>query len=222
MRSDLEVFVDTLVGRLSDPANAESAGGFPRDAAAADHPGMYSWWTDDDGLNALSAPFGVRLPPLIYAGQAGATSTRAKTERAATLRSRIGSNHLNGNIGSSTFRKTLTAVLLEPLDLHLARPDRLDAVSNQQLSAWMRQHLRLVIAAHPDRATLARVENAVLRRLDPPLNLMGMRTSPVRSRLRELRSGLSSAGHNSGMRDSALKPSSRTEDQAPLSRPRRR
>jgi len=85
--------VDGLVAWLGDDRRAEPAAAFPRDPGAVDEAGLYSWWADDDGLEALSAPFGVRLPPLIYAGQTGATTTRAHTERVATLRAHIGGNH---------------------------------------------------------------------------------------------------------------------------------
>ncbi len=179
--------VDTLVARLTDPANAESAAGFPANRVASDYPGLYSWWADDEALRILSAPFGVRLPPLIYAGQAGATSTRSGRIRTATLRSRICTNHLNGNVGSSTFRKTLTSVLVEPLALNLSGQWRLDKPSNDAVSAWMRAHLRIVIAPHDDREQLAAVEHAVLQRMDPPLNLMGMHSTPIRAALRSLR-----------------------------------
>lgn len=152
-----------------------------------DQPGVYSWWADDDGLAVLSAPFGVRLPRLIYAGQTGATSTRTRTERVSTLRDRIGGNHLNGNVRSSTFRKTLSAALAGPLGLRLARPNRLDPASNAVVSAWMRTHLQVVAVPYPDRGTLAAVEHALLMRLDPPLNLMGMADTPIRRELRRLR-----------------------------------
>src|SRR5438552_1138242 len=89
--------VDALVDRLTDPANAESAAGFPLDRAATEHPGLYSWWADDETQRILSTLFGVQMPALIYAGQAGATSTRSRRIRSATLRSRICTNHLNGN-----------------------------------------------------------------------------------------------------------------------------
>ena len=124
---------------------------------------------------------------LIYAGQAGATTRRAGTERTATLRSRISRNHLGGNIGSSTFRKTLTALLFEPLGLRLAGPDKLDTASTKLVTGWMKEHLSLATVACRDRATLAALEEMVLLTLDPPLNLMGMRSTPARSRIKELR-----------------------------------
>lgn len=54
----------------------------------------------------------------------------------------------------------------------------------------MREHLSIVIVPVDDRATLASIETSVLDRLDPPLNLMGMRPTPVRDRLRALRAEL--------------------------------
>jgi hypothetical protein len=135
-------------------------------------------------------PFDEVLPPLIYAGQAGATTTRSGTQRSATLYSRIGQNHLNGNVASSTFRETLTAVLLDPLTLRLAAPRRLDEPSNRKVSAWMRQHLRVSTVRFDNRDQLAALEHAVLAQLDPPLNLMGMAPTAVRRKLRELRRAL--------------------------------
>ncbi len=186
----IEPLVDALVVKLSDRSSAHPAMRFPMDAAEADRAGLYAWWADAVGLAVLSAVFDVGLPPLIYAGQAGATSTRSKTERAATLRSRIGGNHLNGNVTSSTFRKPLTAVLHQPLALQLHASGRLARDSNTAVSSWMREHLSVAIAPVDDRSRLAVIEAAVLGRLDPPLNLMGMRATPVRMRLRQLRSEL--------------------------------
>jgi hypothetical protein len=179
--------IDALVARLTNLANSVGAASFPAGTGLGDEPGLYSWWADDEGLTDLSAPFGVRLPPLIYAGQAGATSSRSGVERVATLHSRIGGNHLHGNIRSSTFRNTLTAVLFEPLELRLAGPHRLESASNAAISAWMCEHLRIAVAPYPNRANLAAVEDEVLARIDPPLNLMGMSATPVRSRVKELR-----------------------------------
>lgn len=183
--------VDALVASLGDRVNVRPASDFPWDRAALDHPGLYSWWADDEGRAVLGAPFGVVLPPLIYAGQAGASSKLAGLERGATLLSRIGGNHLGGNIGSSTFRKTLTAVLLEALNLTTVNEKRIGAASNVIVTGWMRAHLSLVIARCDDRATLAHVEDAVLARLDPPLNLQGMTSTPIRRQLKELRKALS-------------------------------
>ena len=179
--------IDILVAWLSDQTKAEPAAGFPRDPQAVAGPGLYAWWADDEGRSTLGEPFGLTLPPLIYAGQTGATSRRAGVQRVSTLRSRIGSNHLSGNAGSSTFRKTLSSVLMAPLELHLSGKDRLDEISNRSVSMWMRRHLAIVTVQVEERSTLAEIEEAVLARLDPPLNLMGMALTPIRALLRELR-----------------------------------
>ena len=181
-----------LVKSLSDPSLAEPASRFPRDPNRVTSAGLYSWWADDGGRSTLGQPFDVILPALIYAGQTGATSSQARVERSATLRSRIGGNHLNGNAGSSTFRKTLSALLLVPLGLRVEGKDRLDRPSNDAVSAWMRQHLAVVTVPFDDRGVLIEVEEAVLKRLNPPLNLMGMPSTPIRRRLRELRRNLNS------------------------------
>lgn len=179
--------VDALVKRLRDRAKSESAARFPTDRDATALPGLYSWWADDEARRMLKALFGVPIPSLIYVGQTGATSTRAGKLSSATLHSRICRNHLNGNIGSSTFRKTMSAALLKPLSLRLSKPNCLEKTSNEALSGWMREHLRIVVAPHSRRGQLAAVETAVLKRINPPLNLKGMPRTPTRTTLRTLR-----------------------------------
>lgn len=68
-------------------------------------------------------------------------------------------------------------------------------MSNTALSAWMRNHLRVVTLPYPDRGTLAVLEHAVLARLDPPLNLDGDDPNPDPYGLRRPRSALSAAFH---------------------------
>jgi hypothetical protein len=185
--------VAKAVARLSDRSRAESPSTFPMDMEAADHPGLYSWWADEGGLAMLSESLGGSLPSLIYVGQAGATSSRSKTQRMTTLYSRIKGNHLTGNISSSTFRQTLSAILRDPLNLGVTTSGRLDRESNQRVSAWMREHLQLVIFPWEARDNLIELEEAVLATLDPPLNLMGMTGNSVRTRLKALRKELNSA-----------------------------
>lgn len=182
-----------MVRRLADRANAESSATFPRDRELATHPGLYAWYASSPALDLLSATFGEHLGQPIYAGQAGASSARAGIERSATLLTRIRSNHLRGNLKASTFRRTLAAVLREPLGLHLDAPRVLSQASKDMLTAWIAEHLEIVIAPHDDRSTLAAVEHAVLRALDPPLNLDQMPPTPVRARLKELRAELANA-----------------------------
>lgn len=182
-----------MVRRLADRANGEPAAGFPRDRDLASHPGLYAWYASPPGLDLLSAAFGERIDQPIYAGQAGANSAKAGIERSATLYTRIRSNHLRGNLKASTFRRTLAAVLREPLGLELDAPRVLSRAGKDVLTAWMAEHLEIVIAPHDDRSQLAAVEHAVLQALDPPLNLDQMPTTPVRARLEVLRAELANA-----------------------------
>ncbi len=91
---------------------------------------------------------------------------------------------------ASTFRRTLVALLLEPLDLHLSAPEKLAPQSRDQLTTWLRNHLSVSLVSYPDRRTLNELEKRVLRSLDPPLNLQHMEVSPVRTALSALRSEL--------------------------------
>jgi hypothetical protein len=87
--------------------------------------------------------------------------------------------HLGGRHEFSTFRRTLGAVLA-----NAAGSDSIDQVA---LTAWMHRHLKVVAILYDDADTLGRLEEDVLKTLDPPLNLKGMTSTPVRLRLTELR-----------------------------------
>jgi hypothetical protein len=173
---------------LRDPDLAVSAALFPADREAASAPGLYSWWVDDEGRAALEGSLESPLTNLIYAGQAGATSSVSGKSSGATLYSRIRNNHIRGNTGSSTFRKTISALLLEPLDLRVDRPDILVREDNLRVSQWIHQHLSVGIFPYDDRGSLGTFEHQVLRILDPPLNLDRMDPNPRRTKLRMLRS----------------------------------
>lgn len=182
--------VEVLVAALSNSARAEAPARFPVDVRAAANPGLYSWWGDDDGRAVLASGLGVEaLPPLLYAGQAGATKWPAGKRSDATLRSRIG-QHIRGNARSSTFRLTLSTILLVELCLTSAPGGRLTPDSNSVVSEWIAAHLRVVIVPFADRDRLGVVEAAVVGQLDPPLNLDHCASSAIRSRLTELRRAL--------------------------------
>jgi hypothetical protein len=150
-----------VVATLCDRGNATHAGRFVTRSDTR-HPGLYAWWVDDDGARVLSGTLGEPVVGLIYAGQAGATSSKAAKESAATLYSRIKGQHIEGNARSSTFRMTLTALLRRPLGLELIQPRKLSLHSNEILTAWIREHLSVVTVACPDRATLRSLEQSVL------------------------------------------------------------
>lgn len=182
--------IQALVGALSDSSNAVEPKLFPSDLEQAQRPGMYAWWGDAEACTVLGVELGVELPPLLYVGQAGATKWPSGKRSTATLATRIGRQHIRGNARSSTFRRTISALLLDQLRLVPAGGGRLDRPSNAVVSQWIAEHLKVGIDAVDDRDALGRVEQAVLDQLDPPLNLDHCPSSAARARLTALRSRL--------------------------------
>ena len=184
--------LDTLIALLTDPSLRVPASSWP-DRLSIDGAGLYTWWTDASGAADLTEGLGqVVSAGLIYAGQTGGT-TVGGVKRLATLRSRIGRNHLGGRVRGSTFRFSLGAVLMTPLSLLADAPKRLTSTSEAMLSAWMRQHLSVCTGLVEDRASVIPLEQAVLTRLDPPLNLDGMQPTALRGQLSGLRQELGRA-----------------------------
>ena len=176
-----------ITALLSDRTRSEDPRTFPRDPSAAGKAGLYSWWADAEAeelfLQATSVPVG----QFIYVGQAGATRWPSGTKSTATLKSRIRRNHIQGNLSSSTFRHTISAILREPLNLRLTEPGKLALADNRRVSGWIESHLRVVIVPWQDRDSLERIEQAVLDTLEPPLNLRGRPASVLRRCLTKLR-----------------------------------
>jgi hypothetical protein len=171
------------------------AAGWPGELTTLTEAGLYSWWVDEGGAAALSAGVGVVIPAgRIYAGQTGATRWPSGTIVSSTLSGRIGGNHLAGTIRASTFRRTLAAILIEPLALIVTGPARVDPSSEKCLSEWMRAHLEVAVHPFVERDVLSDLEDKVLAKLDPPLNIEGMRASPIRTRVARLRGILTSRG----------------------------
>jgi len=177
---------------LAESPDRISAKDWPAHFAGIDGPGMYSWWVDERGGVDLTEGLGEPITQgRIYAGLTGATKWPSGKVGSATLRSRIGSNHLGGRIRSSTFRLTLAASLLNTLELQLDGPKRLSKDSEARLTAWMRGHLSVAVFVFPKADVLADLENEVLSVLDPPLNLAGLPRTSTRAKLTELRAALS-------------------------------
>ena len=170
-----------LAALLSDPAQAVTpAELLARGPAGLQAPGLYSWHVDPDGAASLSRGLGLPLPPgLIYAGQAGATRWPSGKRSASTVWTRITDMHLAGSAEFSTFRRTLAAVLRPVLNM--------TSENDPQLSAWINTHLRVLAVPVSDAGQLGTIETAVLDLLDPPLNLAGRPSSPIRQRLTTLR-----------------------------------
>jgi hypothetical protein len=179
--------VQQAVDHLTDRSHAVPPGALdPRDPALR-YPGLYAWWADEEALHLLRDSLGGDIAPLIYAGQAGATTSRQAITRAATLKSRILGQHLRAQTRGSTFALTLAAALREPLGLAFAAPRKIDPPSRHTLALWMRTHLAVAVYPVPDPTHLVRLEEGVLDVLDPPLNLDGRGSTAVRSRLSALR-----------------------------------
>lgn len=150
-----------------------------------DGAGLYAWHVDEVGAETLSAGAGLPVGPgLVYVGQAGAAGRTSAS--GATLRQRLLRQHLRGNVRSSTWRKSLAAVLSEVLDLRPGKGGRLADGSEERLSGWMEEHLS-VVALPLAAATLLDVESEVVGLLDPPFNLRGVPTSPLRTHLKQRR-----------------------------------
>lgn len=168
-----------------------SARNWPNGLDDLARPGLYSWWVDEKGAADLSTGLGhLVVAGRIYAGQTGATKWPSGRAGNATLVSRVGANHLRGGIRGSTFRLTLASCLAEPLALVRVAPRRLDPSSERRLSDWIRDHLDIAVLPLAERDPLSDLEHRVLRKLDPPLNLDGMPTSPLRAELSRLRARL--------------------------------
>jgi hypothetical protein len=161
--------VSTILQALQSPAVAVSEVlRSPELLPAAS--GFYGWWSLRGalpGLPQIRHPFDEDVS-LLYVGISPARETSRQT-----IRSRVIGNHLNGNVGSSTFRFVLAAFLLDALGLHpylrgtkvaLSRDD------NRRLSAWQREHLLLASCA---RERPWEVEREVIAQLAPPLNSAG-------------------------------------------------
>jgi hypothetical protein len=169
---------------------------WPAGVTGLDRPGLFAFWVDEAGaadlVRGLDLPFAAGR---IYAGQAGATkwpSGRASTD---TLGDRVGRVHLGGKVRSSAIRLTLASILFDQLDLVVQAAMLLQASSEQALGEWMHAHLLVAVHAHDDRDSLAGLEQAVVQRLDPPLNTDDhLPATPVRQRVAALRKRISREG----------------------------
>jgi hypothetical protein len=184
--------IASLLSALLDDARALTPDELlRRRPAALSSPGLYSWWVDAAGASQLTKGLGLAVSSgLIYAGSAGATRWPSGQRSTNTLEQRIIDMHLGGSHQFSTFRRTLGALLANG-------PNAVD-FDEGQLTRWMHEHLRVITVPSDDPDTLKDLESAVLRRLDPPLNLQEMERSPRRVHLRELRRSFAAARRPNG------------------------
>jgi hypothetical protein len=162
----------TALDDLDASAALVPASEWPAGAEGLDRPGLFGFWVDEAGAaqlaRGLDEPFEAGR---IYVGQAGATRWPSGRASADTLGGRVGRVHLAGKVRSSAVRLTLASILLGQLDLTVQAAMLLHASSEQALGEWMRAHLLVAVHPHDDRDSLAGLEQAVVQRLDPPLNI---------------------------------------------------
>jgi hypothetical protein len=130
-------------------------------------PGFYCWWSRRGAIGGLPDVAHPRESDLslLYVGiSPGREGSRQ------TIRSRVIGNHLKGNVGSSTFRLALAALLIDELALRpclRGTKVALDAPDNARLSQWQDEHLLLTWCP---RELPWEIESDVIARLGPPLN----------------------------------------------------
>lgn len=164
---------------------APSEGGLPK------RHGFYAWW-----LVPGSLPHVPRQPhprddvdlDLLYVGIAPNSATSKQT-----LRSRVLKNHLGGNTGSSTFRLSLAAILMDSENFQprmtttkyvLTRDD------NHRLSDWQRSNLFLTWCERTEPWT---VEGGVIATMQPPMNLADNSSHPFHRTMTAARRGFRDA-----------------------------
>ena len=158
------------------PTVAAELGGPPVDAdgARATLPrgsGLYAWWSPPGLVLGVTGPAHPSVDglELLYIGLA------------RNLRTRVGRNHFRGPTGSSTLRRALVALLMRSEGYTTCwTTDRVVPVDADEarLSAWMREHLWVTWAEHPDPET---VESAVIKGLAAPLNQAHNKAHPLHS-----------------------------------------
>ena len=180
--ADIEVdeVVERLRGELRSVAVArgsEADGGLPR------LHGIYAWWMVPGAISGVTGPaHPAEAFQLLYVGIAP-----SRDGSKATLRSRILGQHVGGNIGSSTFRQSLAALLFATqgwTTIGSGGGAKLLPDDNRALSDWQQQNLRLTWTAVGQPWA---IEAAVISLMQPPLNLAGNSQHKMYGPLRALR-----------------------------------
>lgn len=135
--------------------------------------GLYAFHSSPAGWSDLGLP--MNQGHLVYVG---------KSERGLLARN-VMTHFETGKTGQSTLRRSLAALLREQLDLH-GVPRNLDkpgyyanfglrSDGDERLSRWMSDHLTLGVWPLPEAGEpLKDIEDAVIDRLQPPLNIRGV------------------------------------------------
>ena len=173
------VFLAALVHyHLAYAGRAEASNTFQHMVA-----GLYGWWFDH--VPACVPLDGVTVRDewrLLYVGIAPSRSGGR-----ATLRSRIGRNHLGRRASASTLRRTLGCLLAADLGLTATRtsPGKYTFGEGEDaLTRWMQKHARVSWVATDSPWS---VESAVIESLTLPLNIEFNSSHPFCAELKRMR-----------------------------------
>lgn len=133
-------------------------------------PGFYAWWCRAERLGDSLPPIPLETRSnvnpswsLLYVG----ISPRSAAS-SGVLSTRLG-DHVDGNIGDSTFRQSVASLLIKHLELQPVRgSDRSRLLNEIPLSQWIAEACGLTFTKCLEPWTL---EGAVINTLKPPLNL---------------------------------------------------
>lgn len=137
-------------------------------------PGLYAIYGDDVAWGDLG----------IARSQPGLALYVGKAEDSLIARD-LDCHFGNGRTGSSTVRRSFAALLrarlvLSAIPRNPSKPGYfanygLAAADDAKLTAWMRQHLEIAVWPWDNTDPLVDIERVVLQRLNPPLNIAGVR-----------------------------------------------
>lgn len=174
--------LNAVLKNLGRAAVRVPAATWPANVANIDRPGIYAVWVNQEGAEDLSKGIDLSLESgRIYVGQTG-----SQGKSPAFLRERILGRHLKGSVRTSTLRHTLAAILQRSPGRSRSDEGILPP-GESELSKWMRSHLEIAVSPIENPKILATLEQQVIEMLDPPLNLRGMRRTPLRDRISGLR-----------------------------------
>lgn len=166
----------------------------PANGGAPTVRGIYAWWTTSEEAlpDTPVAEIAGRAERLLYVGIVPRKPSAGKLPSPGRhLRQRLLREHLGAQLGGSTFRMALVALLWEqqgwtPLPGSKGLP-ALTPDEKRALRAWQDAHLRVSWCEHEQPWT---VETAVIKKLGAPFNLASNSEHPYYDVLAEKRSAL--------------------------------
>lgn len=169
-----------VAAHLLDPDHVVAAS---KAAVLPESPGLYAWFVDPVGARELNRC--LQLPVragLLFVGQVGGSRWHPQADPALTLVGHVDRVQLHGRSRDSTFRTTLATVLRRRLSM--------TSLEDPRLTDWMLEHLSVSWWAEGEPVQLRDIEQAVVRELEPPLNVDRDPASEYRTRLGQLRSAM--------------------------------